>query len=172
MQINSQFQLQYLFVGAGVGVRVGSLVAQRVKNLPTMQEMWVWFLDWEDPMEKGMATHSSILAWRTPWTEKPGWLQSMGLHRVRYDWATKHIRSNSVFRLRSLPGHSKCPSAPGYRTSGQHPWMLNQELESSQGYTPLILHGGWFCPQVTLGNVRGHLIGSTWGRGLLLLPSS
>ena len=52
-----------------------------VKNPPAMQETWVRSL-WEDPLEKGMATHSSILAWRIPWTEEPGGLQSMGLQRV------------------------------------------------------------------------------------------
>ena len=49
-----------------------------VKNLPAMQEAWVRFLGWEDPLEKGVATHSSILAWRIPWTEEPGRLQSVG----------------------------------------------------------------------------------------------
>ena len=56
-----------------------SLIAQLVKNLPAMQETWVWSLGQEDPLEKEMATHSSILAWRIPWTEEPGRLQSMGL---------------------------------------------------------------------------------------------
>ena len=56
-----------------------SLMAQTVKNLPAMQETPVRSLGWEDPLEKGMATHSSILAWRVPWTEEPGGLQSMGL---------------------------------------------------------------------------------------------
>ena len=56
-----------------------SLVAQMVKNLPAMRETWVQSLDWKDPLEKGMATHSSILAWRIPWIEEPGGLQSMGL---------------------------------------------------------------------------------------------
>ena len=55
-----------------------SLVAQMVKNLSAMQEIWVRSLGQEDPMEKGMDTHSSILAWRIPWTEEPGGLQSMG----------------------------------------------------------------------------------------------
>ena len=55
-----------------------SLLAQSVKNLPAMQETWVRFQGWEDPLEKEMATHSSILAWRIPWTEEPGRLQSMG----------------------------------------------------------------------------------------------
>ena len=53
-----------------------------------MQKAWVQSLGWKDPLVKGMATHSSILAWRIPWKEEPGRLQSMGLHRVRYDWVT------------------------------------------------------------------------------------
>ena len=55
-----------------------SLIAQLVKNLPAMQETWVRFLGWEDPLEKEMAIHSSILAWKIPWTEQAGGLQSMG----------------------------------------------------------------------------------------------
>ena len=51
---------------------VASLVAELVKNLPAMQETWIRSLGWEDPLEKGMATHSSILAWKIPWTEEPG----------------------------------------------------------------------------------------------------
>ena len=55
-----------------------AIIAQSVKHLSAMQETWVQFLDREDPLEKEMATHSSILAWRIPWTEEPGGLQSMG----------------------------------------------------------------------------------------------
>ena len=62
-----------------------SLVAQTVKHLPTMRETWVQFLDREDPLEKEMATHSSTLAWKIPWMEEPGILQSMGSQRVRHD---------------------------------------------------------------------------------------
>ena len=62
-----------------------SLVAQTVKNLPAMQETWVQSLRREDPLEMGMAAHFSFLAWRIPWTEEPGRLQSIGLHRVRHD---------------------------------------------------------------------------------------
>ena len=61
------------------------LVAQMVKNLPAMKETWVQSLCWEDLLEKRMATHSSILAWRILWTQEPGGLQSMGLQRVRHD---------------------------------------------------------------------------------------
>ena len=57
-------------------------MAQRLKRLPEMRETWVRSLGQEDPLEKEMATHSSILAWRIPWTEEPGGLQSMGLQRV------------------------------------------------------------------------------------------
>ena len=60
-------------------------MAQTVKNLPLMQETQVRSLDQEDPLEKGMATNSSILAWRIPWTEEPGGLQSMGSHRVGHN---------------------------------------------------------------------------------------
>ena len=56
-----------------------------VKNLPAMQETWVQALGWEDPVEDGMATHSSVLAWRIPWTEQPVGLQSTGSQRVRHD---------------------------------------------------------------------------------------
>ena len=56
-----------------------------VKNLPPVQEIWVLSLDQEDPLEKGMATHFSILAWKTPWTLGPGGLQSIGSQRVRHD---------------------------------------------------------------------------------------
>ena len=62
-----------------------SLVAQTVKRLPTMRETRVRSLGWEDPLEKEMATHSSALAWKIPWMEEPGRLQSMGLQRVGHD---------------------------------------------------------------------------------------
>ena len=65
-----------------------SLVAQMAKHLPTIQETRVQSLGWEDLLEKEMATHSSILAWKIPQTEKPGSLQSMGSQRVGHDWAT------------------------------------------------------------------------------------
>ena len=60
-------------------------MAQLVNNLPAMQESWVRSLGQEDPLENKMATHSSILAWRIPWIEEPGWLQSMGSKRVEHD---------------------------------------------------------------------------------------
>ena len=81
---------------------IWALGAQMAKNPPAMRETWVRSLCWKDPLEKGSATHSSIVAWRIPWTEEPGRLQSMGLQRVRHDWVTfNHLdyqegRSNTV----------------------------------------------------------------------------
>ena len=62
-----------------------SLVAQTIKHLPAMQETWAQSLGWEDPLEKKIATHSSILAWNLSWTQEPGGLQSMGLQRVGHN---------------------------------------------------------------------------------------
>ena len=75
--------------GEGIGYPIqyswGSLVAQMVKNLPAMWETWVRSLGWKDPLEKEMATHSSIIAWKISWTEEPGELQSLGSQRVGHN---------------------------------------------------------------------------------------
>ena len=71
--------------GNKIWLTVVSLVAQRLKRLPAMQETWVQSLGREDPLEKEMATHSGILAWRIPWTEEPGGLQSTGSQRVGHN---------------------------------------------------------------------------------------
>ena len=94
--------LRYLFVSEMLKLSLitlnwASLVAQMVKNLPVMQETQIWSLGWEDPLEKEMATHSSILAWEIPWTEEPGGLQSMGLQRVRHQ-----AQSDQAHMLQSL----------------------------------------------------------------------
>ena len=69
-----------------------------VKNMPVMQETWVQSLGWEDPLEKGMATHSSTLAWRIPQTEEPGGPQSLGLQRVRHSYKTNSFTFfNNIF---------------------------------------------------------------------------
>ena len=70
------------------------LVAQMVKNLPAIQETWVQSLSKEDPLEKGMTTHSNILAWRIPWTEEPGGLQSMG---SQTDMTVMNINFSTVY---------------------------------------------------------------------------
>ena len=89
-------------------------MAQTVKTAPAMQLMWVQSLGGEDPVEKEMATHSRILAWRIPRTEEPGRLQSMGLQRVRHDWATftlTHVIRSPVERT----------AEQGTNVSGQQP---------------------------------------------------
>ena len=71
-----------------------SLVVQMVKNLPDWTQ--VQSLGWEDPLEKGMTTHFSILCWRIPWTEEPGRLQTMGLQRVKHHWASTDMTAVSL----------------------------------------------------------------------------
>ena len=81
-----------------------SLVAQTVKNLPAMQETQVRSLRWDDPLKKGMATQSSILAWRSPWTEEPDGLQSMELQRVRHRLSHFHFHDTGIqFSVLSFP---------------------------------------------------------------------
>ena len=74
-----------------------SLVAQTVKNLLAMHETWVWFLGQEDPLEKQIATHSSILAWRISWAKEPCRLQSMGLQRVGHDWINNTFTFHQIY---------------------------------------------------------------------------
>ena len=78
-----------------------SLVAQMVKDLPAVQETWVWSLAWEDLLEKEMAPHFSVLACKIPWMEEPGRLQSMASQRVGHDWATS-LKSVYVYKLRNI----------------------------------------------------------------------
>ena len=118
------------------------LVAQVVKHLPTMQETQVQSLGQEDPLEREMATHSSILAWKTPWTEKPGGLQSMGSPRVRHDWAT------------SLSSHQQIPT---------------KEWEWRNGLLAVSVAGGRLCGWLSQRSGReGCTVRPAW----LLLTSS
>ena len=85
LQYVSHYLFFFFFLNWG---RVADAVTQMVKNLPAMQETQGPSLGREDLLEKGMATHSSILAWRVPWTDEPGEIQSVGFQRVRHDWVT------------------------------------------------------------------------------------
>ena len=132
-----------------------SLVALSVKNLPAAQETWVRSLGWEDPLEKEMATHWSILAWKISWAEEPGGLQSMGSQRVGHDcatntdsawqprksrdtwssgqfwlWSTKwnRAKANRV-SPRECTGNSKHPlSTTQEKTTHGHHQMINTKL--------------------------------------------
>ena len=96
-------------------------MAQLVKNLPAVQETQVWSLNWEDPLEEGMATHSSILAWRILWTEEHGRLQSMGLQRVRHDLVFKPVREAGTASPGSLQSkRGWAPQKPGDQNSDGH----------------------------------------------------
>ena len=86
-------------------MELASLVTQTVKHLPSMQETRVWSLGRENPLEKETATHSSTLAWKIPWMEEPGRLQSMELQRVGHDWVTSFslfyiTRSNNLHKVK------------------------------------------------------------------------
>ena len=96
---SSQTPNKHLFISVKhcVFIDPASLVAQRLKHLPAKRETWVRSLGWEDPLEKEMATHSSILAWRIPWKEEPGGLQSKGLQRVGHNWTTSLSYLSKVF---------------------------------------------------------------------------
>ena len=95
-----------------------SLMAQIIKNLPVMWETWVRSLGWENPLEKGMATHSSILAWRIPQTEVPGGLQPMGLQRVGHDWLLLSGQASANFLYK---GHDS-----KYSGFDDHRFLLEQ----------------------------------------------
>ena len=134
-----------------------SPVAQTVKNPLAMQETWVWSLGRKDPLEKGMATHFSILAWRIPWTEEPGRLWSIELHRVRHDWETKsfndpktvknccskkvNLLCSSSLRSRALcvqtKNHSQLPGAlPADRVYAMALWNLCLPLQKWAALSP------------------------------------
>ena len=91
-----------------------SLVPQMLKSLPAMQETWVKSLCWEDPLEEGMATHSSILAWRIPWAKKPGGLQSMKSHSAGHSWATNTFHKS----LGLSPLLNPVGAVPGFIPTG------------------------------------------------------
>ena len=106
-----------------------SLVAEMVKNLPVMQKTRVWSLGQEDPLEKGMATHSSILAWRIPWTEEPGGVQSMSMPRVGHNWATNTF--NVWFNIMDtflVPAAYKLMHMDFYYLNNRNPCASNKSI--------------------------------------------
>ena len=117
-----------------------SLVAQTVKRLSTMREIRAWSLGREDPLEKEMATHSSTLAWKIPWMEEPGRLQSTGSQRVGHDWATSlHFTSDGKegFPCGSAGKESACPwGRPGF-----NPWVGKIPWRRKWQPTPVLLLG-------------------------------
>ena len=130
---------------------IETLVAQTVKNLPAMEETQVWPLGQKDPLEKGMATHSSILAWRIPWTEEPGRLQSMGSQRVGHDWATSTFTS-ALWQVRS----SASPLDLGNKSPFPSCWLkgyCSRPLQS-QPFPWVWVHGAPLEPMTLLNSAR------------------
>ena len=111
-----------------------SLVAQTVKNL-----MHIWFLGWEDPLEKRMGTHSDILAWKMPWTEEPGGLQSMKSQRAGHDWPTNTMRTD----IRISPtDHLWCKALCQFPVS-LHLSIHVSDIPQEGGFVSVTLHLGW-----------------------------
>ena len=96
-----------------------SLGAQTIKNLPAMWKTRVWSLGWEEPLKKEMATHSSILAWKIPWVEEPGRLQSIASQSVGHDWATNTLLCYWLGGKESACQYRKCRFSPWF---GKSPW--------------------------------------------------
>ena len=118
--------------------------AQIGKNLPAMQETWVWSLGREDPLTKGKATHWSIFAWRIPRTEKPGGLQSMGSNRVGHDWAT----NTSAYAYVYVRVHAESLQAGSVLKSGTVSFTLNL-LYLTHGW-PTVNAGDWMVVRLEL----------------------
>ena len=132
-----------------------SQVTQWVKNLPAMQEtLWVWvqFLHWEDPLEEGMATHSSILAWRIPWTEEPGELQSIDCKESDMTEATEPSTCTHSHRSLPLARHCSPSAAPQLILAFHHPAhdAESQDRESvGIPWAPLFSWGCQTLPQTS-----------------------
>ena len=105
-----------------------SLVDEMVKNLPAKWETWVWSLGQEDLLEKGMGTHSSILAWEILWAEEPGGLQSLGSKRVRQDLATKQHPRVCICRFQPPSPSYPLKFQPHFQPQSHsllgHSWLL------------------------------------------------
>ena len=117
-------------------------VAQTVKSLPTTRETWVWSLGQEDPLVKEMATHSSTLAWKIPWMEETGRLQSTGSQRVGHDWANSlHFCTHTCCLSRS----SALPNSGHSRTTGGRSMNLHWRLiaTNSPRFTLRVTLGVW-----------------------------
>ena len=125
------------------------VVAQRLKPLPAMPETWDQSLGREDPLEKEVATHSRILAWRIPWTEEPGGLQSTGSQRVRHDWVTSlslsiihSYRSPYMNPMATTKAHSRHQKLKWKATRTLLKKTIKDFLGGSEAKTPCLQYRG------------------------------
>ena len=112
---------------SGLGFPSGSAV----KNLPATeepQETWVWSLGWEDPLEEGMAIHSSIFGWRIPWTEEPGGLKSIGSQRVRYEWSDLACLTQDQDQSQDTQWHYSCQYCSRVSTASRLRQVKKKEM--------------------------------------------
>ena len=123
---------------------MASRVAQTVKSLPAIQETWVQSLGWEDPLEKRTATHSSILAWRIPWAEEPGRLQSMGWQRVGHDWETLTSLDNTLGLCLVVEADYGFEFGEGWCNLAYFP--TSPDMETSSGLHSAVI-GSWKFPR-------------------------
>ena len=121
-----------------------------------LQDVWIRSLGWEDPLEEGMATHSSILAWKIPWTEEPGGLQSTGLQRVGHDWTTEHAYHFPQFYIYVLV-YDICFSLPDLLHLYDRLWV-HLHLYRCPNFVPFY---GWVAFQT---------VGHDWATSLSLFP--
>ena len=119
---------------------------QMVKNPPVIQETQVQSLSWEDPLEKGKATHSSILAWRIPWTEEPGGLQSMGSQRVGHDWVTNPI-TITIDNRESKRHYYQSQVSAFLKATAQRSWEQGSEVWATAAEA-------YFVRRVVVGGIR------------------
>ena len=110
-------------------------MAQTVKRLSAMWETWVWSLGQEDPLEKEMAIHSSTIAWKIPWTEEPGRLQSMRLQRVGYDWATSLHFMLFFMKRKLLSAAAAAKSLQPCPTMQPQRWTAAHQAPPSLGFS-------------------------------------
>ena len=126
--------------------------SEMVKNLPAMWETWVQSLVWEDPLEEGMASHSSILAWRILWTEEPGGLQSLGLQRVRHSWVTKNThnlwREKPTSRVTFSLSMCVCSVAQSYSTCFERMDCVAHQAPLSMGWVAVSFSRGSSNPGI------------------------
>ena len=139
------------FLNFKIQQKRASLVAQSVKNLPPKPEAPVQFLGQKDPLEKEMATHSSVLAWKIAWAEEPGRLQFMGSQRVGHDWTTEHKHWGRWHRPKNdrisqrgrgiifpvLGATHRFPS--GYATVSSRPWLGGEGAAPGPGVARVFL---------------------------------
>ena len=156
-----------------------------VKNLPAMWESWVRSLGWEDPLEKGMATHSNLLAWRIPWTEEPGRLLSIGSQRVVHDWNWRDLACTTKLKreINSLchphlllpsifPSIKVFSNELALRIRWPKYWNFSFSIRPSNEYSGLIsFRIDWFDLLIVLGTLKSPLQHHS-SKALILWPSA